>query len=299
MAGTMSAEPAPTPLPAPEIALVTYSGLPEGAADDAPLFEALRRRGVDARFVCWDDPEMDWSEVGLTVLRSPWDYFKRVDEFLAWLDAAEFQSTVVNSAAVARWNIDKRYFADLEGHGVRVTPTVFVERGDARALTAICEVKGWTDVVVKPTISGAAYRTARFSGAEIASLGEAHLAELCAERGAMVQPYLMAVKYERERSLMFIDGAYSHAVLRSAFNPGGEHQEDPYAATADEIDFAETVLGAARAATGDDFAYARVDILPDDDGLLLMELEVTEPSLFFVHRPEAAEALADLLAGML
>jgi hypothetical protein len=37
--------------------------------------------------------------------------------------------------------------------------------------------------------------------------------------------------------------------------------------------------------------YARVDLLPGDEPALL-ELELTEPSLFFAHAPGAAERFA-------
>ena len=57
------------------------------------------------------------------------------------------------------------------------------------------------------------------------------LAAITEKRIAMIQPYLNAVNYERERSLMFVGGDYSHAVLRTAFNPGGEHSEDPFDAS--------------------------------------------------------------------
>ncbi len=303
----MSSEslPSPAAFTPCDIALVTWANLPGGTPDDAPLLEALKRRGIETRFLRWDDPDVDWAQVGLAVLRSPWDYFKRIDEFRAWLDAAEFQTRLVNSAPIARWNTDKRYFRDLEARDVRMTPTIFVdadtgaEDQPAADLKALCDEKGWDDVVVKPTVSGGSFRTGRFMGTEIADTGQALLEEVLAAGDAIIQPYLPLVESARERSLMFIGGHYSHAVLRSAFNPGGQHAEDPYTASDQEIDFARNVTLIAEEILGEGFAYARVDILPDGDGPLLMELELTEPSLFFIHRPEAAEALAELLVGAL
>ncbi len=111
----------------------------------------------------------------------------------------------------------------------------------------------------------------------------------------MIQPYLSAVDYERERSLMFVAGDYSHAVLRTAFNPGGQHSEDPYDASAAEIDFARETVAAAESILGEAFAYARVDLIPSAQGPMLMELELVEPSLFLIHCPQAAEDFAALL----
>ena len=68
------------------IALVTWRGLPELAADDQLLRDALVRRGADARAVVWDDPDADWRSFDAIVIRSTWDYHKRFDEFHAWLD---------------------------------------------------------------------------------------------------------------------------------------------------------------------------------------------------------------------
>ena len=278
-----------------DIALVTWEDLPDGAADDRPLFEALERRGRSVRFVSWNDETVDWTRVGVAVLRSTWNYHKQPEAFLAWLDAADFQTRLVNSAAVARWNLDKRYLRELTAKGVLVTPTVFVEPGDQRTLRDICDYQLWTDVVVKPAISCAAHDTARFADSALDGEGDEHLAAITEQRIAMIQPYLTAVNYERERSLMFVGGDYSHAVLRTAFNPGGQHSEDPYDASAAEIDFARETVAAAEAILGEAFAYARVDVIPSDQGPMLMELELVEPSLFLIHCPQAAEAFAALL----
>ncbi|HWE45260.1 MAG TPA: hypothetical protein VG407_04455 [Caulobacteraceae bacterium] len=278
-----------------EIALVTWEGLPDGADDDRPLYDALQRRGREVRFVRWNDPNVDWTRVGLAVLRSPWDYHRQADAFAAWLDAAEYQTRVVNTAAVARWNLDKRYLRELEAKGVLVTPTEFVPPGDTRTLREICDARGWSDAVVKPAISCAAHDTARFADRSIDDRGDEHLDDILDSRIAMIQPFLKAVDHERERSLMFIAGDYSHAVLRTAFNPGGEHSETPFTASDAEIDFAREVVAAAEAILGESFAYARVDMIPSADGPMLMELELVEPSLFLIHRAQAAEDFAALL----
>ena len=278
-----------------DIALVTWEDLPDGAADDRPLFEALERRGRSVRFVAWNDETVDWTQVGVAVLRSTWNYHKQPEAFLAWLDAADFQTRLVNSAAVARWNLDKRYLRELAAKGVLVTPTEFAEPGDPRTLREICEIRDWTDVVVKPAVSCAAHDTARFADRAIDGEGDEHLAAISVSRIAMIQPYLNAVNYERERSLMFVAGEYSHAVLRTAFNPGGQHSEDPFDASAAEIDFARETVATAEAILGEPFAYARVDLIPSDQGPMLMELELVEPSLFLIHCPQAAEDLATLL----
>ena len=46
--------------------------------------------------------------------------------------------------------------------------------------------------------------------------------------------------------------------------------------------------------------YARVDLIPGADGEpVLLELELTEPSLFFGHAADAAPRLADAILARL
>ena len=55
------------------VLLVTSRALPDGEPGAAALDEALASRGVDARWVVWDDPGVDWSAASLVVVRSTWD----------------------------------------------------------------------------------------------------------------------------------------------------------------------------------------------------------------------------------
>jgi hypothetical protein len=48
-----------------------------------------------------------------------------------------------------------------------------------------------------------------------------------------------------------------------------------------------------------DLAYARVDVVRGPDGPQLLELELTEPSLFFEHGPGAAVRFAAAIRSRL
>ena len=61
----------------PRIVLVGSEG-----GDDAGLVAALRKRGLHARWLSWDDP--DTLRADLVILRTTTDYADRLDEFLAW-----------------------------------------------------------------------------------------------------------------------------------------------------------------------------------------------------------------------
>jgi hypothetical protein len=59
---------------------IVLAGSPGG--DDADLVAALRKRGLHARWLSWDDPAT--VDADLVILRAGTDYTDRLDEFLAW-----------------------------------------------------------------------------------------------------------------------------------------------------------------------------------------------------------------------
>jgi hypothetical protein len=111
----------------PRVALVTCTALPDLDPDDRLVLAPLAAHGVAAEAVVWDDPAVDWSGYDLVVLRSPWDYALRRDEFVAW---ARTVPALVNPADVVAWNTDKRYLAELSAAGVPTVPTAWVEPGE-------------------------------------------------------------------------------------------------------------------------------------------------------------------------
>jgi glutathione synthase/RimK-type ligase-like ATP-grasp enzyme len=276
-----------------DVTLVTYDTFPNLTDDDRILLAALEANGMRTRAAVWSDASVDWSLSPITVLRSPWDYFRRIDEFKQWLDATEPATTFINSADVVRWNMHKSYLRDLAARGVPVVPTHYVEQGLQPDIHAICERRGWREIVIKPCIGGSAYLTKRFA-MENASPAVEHLKALTAIQDAMIQPYLPAVESSRERALVFIGGAYSHAGLKAPFNAGpagGEKAATPFVPAQDEVDFASTVIAALDALPD----YARVDFVVTGNGPLVMEVELIEPALYFSFRPEAAGMLAHIL----
>jgi hypothetical protein len=276
-----------------DVALVTCARLPDLDPDDVPLLDALRQRGLDARPVVWDDPAIDWSGVRLAVLRSPWDYHLRQDEFLGWAARVSGQARLLNPLPTVRWNSHKGYMRELAARGAPVTPTVFLDRGTRADLAALCDDRGWVSVVVKPSVSADSWRTVRASRDSIAE-GQAHLDALLAERDAMVQPFLASVETHGERCLVFIDGELSHAIRKRSLFQGGRHAGPEGIAVdiaADEAEAARQVLALSQQG---DLLYARVDLTRDEAGApLLMELELLEPTLFLLGNERATARLAD------
>jgi hypothetical protein len=113
------------------------------------------------------------------------------------------------------------------------------------------------------------------------------LARAAAERPMMVQPYVRAVDERGERSYVWIDGEITHAVRKSPRFAGGVERVDPVPLDDADVAFAKSALALAKE-RAPELLYARVDVARDErDRPMVMELELVEPSLFFVHAPHA------------
>jgi hypothetical protein len=273
------------------VAIVTCARMPEPDEDEGPLMDALRAAGVDAALVAWDDPGVDWSGFDAAVLRSPWNYHRAPEAFLAWV---ETQRRLWNPPAIVRWNAHKRYLLDLERAGVEVTPTVLLAKGAETSLADVLRARGWSDVVVKPAISGGSFATLRVTHANAAE-GEAHLRRLVAAEDTLVQAYLASVEGHGERAIVWIAGELTHAVRKSPRFLDGHEAVDLVPIEPDERAFAERVL----APYVDSILYGRVDMARGPDGRpCLMELELIEPSLFVRRHPPALARLVRAIAAL-
>ena len=292
----------------PRVALVSARAARGLDEDLAPLLAALEEAGVDAAVVDWDDPGVDWGGFDAALLRSTWDYTERLVEFLAWADRASKLTALVNSPAVVRWNTDKHYLRDLARGGVPIVPTRFVEPGadEARALEGFLAAERAEEWVVKPAVGAGSRDAARYARGDEPAAG-AHIERLLqAGRSVMLQPYLSQVDRHGETALIYFGGRFSHAIRKGPLLRRGNAPPDglfaaehitPRTPAAEELQVAQRVLGALPFATP---LYARVDQIRSADGTpLLLELELTEPSLFFAHAPGAAARLASRLCAQL
>lgn len=279
----------------PRVALATCRQWPLGDDDAGPLLAACATAGLDAEWCVWDDHAVDWSSYDLVVIRCTWDYAVRRDEFVRW---AESVPRLANPADVVRWNTDKLYLAELAAAGLPVVPTTWLAPGAEVVLPA-------GDFVVKPRVGAGSVDTARYRP-EHAAAGAGHAARLLAEgRPVMVQPYLSGVDSAGETALLFFGGRYSHSIGKAALLTGtdgtndGLYREELVTArepAGAERELARRVLAAVPGGP-DRLLYARVDLLPGPDGPVLLEVELTEPSLFLGH-PAGSGAAAGFAAAV-
>jgi glutathione synthase/RimK-type ligase-like ATP-grasp enzyme len=282
-----------------DVLLASCLDLPEPDLDAVPLLAALRSAGVQATVRGWDDPDARWDDARMVVLRATWNYPQHAAAFAAWIDEVGSCTTLLNGPQAVRWNLHKRYLVELAAAGVPTTPTVVLERGSTESLAAIQEHNGWDDVVVKPAISAASFRTLRV-GPSDGEIGQAHLGALLAERDVLIQPYLTSVEGHGERALVWIDGQLTHAIRKT---PRWDGEDESVSTTSVPISAAEEALAHAAVAVAlerGDLLYARIDMAPGPEGHpVVMELELIEPSLFFPQGPDGLERYVNAVVARL
>jgi len=269
--------------------------------DEPPLHLAFQKAGCEVEIAEWDDPKVDWGTFDVALLRSAWDYCERIGEFLAWVERASQVTRVLNPLPLVRWNTDKHYLADLAAGGAAVVPSTFIEPGDdpAAALKRFLDTHAQAELVVKPAVGAGSRDTQRHFRGDVAA-AVAHAKRLLdAKRSVLVQPYLGRVDKDGETALMFFEGQFSHAIRKGPLLPrGGAATSGLFAAETitprepgkDELRLAQKVVSVVPFGTP---LYARVDLIRDDSGApCVLELEMAEPSLFFVHAAGSAERFA-------
>lgn len=281
------------------IAMATSADHPDLHPDELPLVEALRDAGLDPVVEVWTNPAVDWSSYDAVLLRTVWDYHLRYVEFAEWLGLLDKAGVpVLNESDLVRWNSDKRYLLQLRERGVAIVPSQVAAGAGLRKVVAGLAGQ---EIVVKPTVSATAYQTVR--GTAGSEELDRKLDELDDGAAYLVQPFQPEIQTEGEWSLIFVDGTFSHAVLKRPAD-GDYRVQDDFGGTAELLDPPVAVLESATAALGALDAryrplYARVDGVVSNGRFLLMELELIEPYLFFPEAPAAATRLAIAVADRL
>lgn len=276
------------------IALATSADHAELHEHDLPLADALRAAGLDPVPAVWTDPSVDWSAYDAILLRSVWDYHLRYDEFTEWLALVDKAGVpLLNDSGLVRWNGDKRYLLELRERAVAIVPSQIAAGACLREV-----IGGLTgqDVVVKPTVSATARHTVRgIAGSPELDQALAELPDLV----YLVQPFQPEIATEGEWSVIFVDGEFTHAVVKRPA-AGDYRVQAEYGGQATLTAPTPAVLDGARAAleaVGRTPVYARVDGVVVNGRFLLMELELIEPYLFLPQHPEATRKLAEAVAA--
>jgi glutathione synthase/RimK-type ligase-like ATP-grasp enzyme len=287
--------------PAPAIALVSASAARGLDEDMPPLLHALTEAGAQAQSVDWDDAGVDWRAFDLALLRSTWDASIRLAEFLQWAGRVDRLTQLLNPLPVIRWNTDKHYLQVLAEAGVPTVPTAFIEPGQDGSTTVaeFLSLHESREVVVKPAVGSGSRDAQRHLVTERGAIREHVERLLRANRSALVEPYLDRVDTHGETALIYFGGRFSHAIRKGPMlRPGEQPTENLFAAetitprtpTPEELEVGEQALRAIPFGT---LLYARVDLIRDPaDQPCVLELELTEPSVFLLHEAASAARFA-------
>jgi glutathione synthase/RimK-type ligase-like ATP-grasp enzyme len=282
------------------VVFATCEQQPLIARDDQPLADALTALGVDVVPIPWTEIDpyavIDAPPI---LLRSTWDYHRVPTLFASWLGAlADAGRPTMNPPQIARDNIDKIYLQALEAAGIAIPRTHWLDRIDNDTIGRALKDEGWDRAVLKPRVAATAYGT--FLISKDSTLSDEELAPARAS-GALLQELVPEILQDGETSIVYAGGAYSHAVVKRAKEGDFRVQQD-FGGRVEPVSPSTSLLSLAASVmthVADTCLYARVDVVESSRGPLLMELELIEPELYFLHAPDAAPRMAHEIAGRL
>lgn len=265
-------------------------------SDDELAIEPLNELGFAVSTLSWRQTEIDWAHFEAVIIRTPWDYQRDPENFLAVLKSIERVTRLENPSSIVEWNLDKSYLPEMEDRGVAIVPSIFDVVYDEGRFSDWQNRLATKELIVKPLISATAEHTYRLTAYVRA------LESVFANRPFLVQPFLPTVITEGEYSLFYFNGEYSHAINKSPKAADFRVQEE-HGGLITEIVPDEPLRKAAQKAVdqiGQDLLYARVDLIRDeDDKFVLMELELIEPALYLRMNAEAPRRFAAAIASLL
>ena len=265
---------------------------PLSAADEehAFLLHFLQQKGLSIHRELWADENVQWEQYQCIVLKSPWDYVEKPNQFYNWLDRmTQLNIPVLNPAEIVKWNCDKHYLNDIADAGLKVIPTAFIEQGGKFQYDDHIKAFNNDPLIVKPCISGSSKNTfllRNHSTPDISLINK-----LLEKEAMMVQPFIPGIQEEGEWALLFFGGKFSHALVKKPAD-GDFRCQQQFGGSVHSVQPNTSVLQAATEYVTQ-FAqgclYARVDGLVIDGIFYLMELELVDPVLFLEIDSEAAE----------
>lgn len=296
----------------PKVTLVTSAEMPDLYTNDAGLLDALVERGTDPHIAVWNDPNVNWDDAGVSVVRSVSDYATDRDAFIQWSRSVP---RLLNHPDVLEWNSDKHYMIELEKRGLPVIPTMWLEPEQNLSKHQVhARFPASGDFVVKPAVSSGVRDVGRYSANDTKQRQAAimHAMTMLSEgRSVMVQRYLEDIDIHGEISLLFFNGLVSHSVEKTAMlSPDTmsapvfrESVVEARDASAEQWQWGELIRSIlhsyVRDRMGRDelFLYNRVDLVPDGQGSFrVMEVSLVDADLYLASSPDAMNNFADAIA---
>jgi len=269
--------------------------------EDRLVMDGLEKLNLRTIKKDWNDTNFNWSSTKSAIFRSTWDYFDQFSNFRNWLELVKEQCYLINPYEQINWNLDKHYLLDLQKLDLPIVESVFVSKKTQLNLETISKSKNWKDIVIKPTISGAARHTYHLKNDEIKKFQDKWLS-LTNNEDFMVQEFQKNILSTGEIAVMLFGGEYSHSVLKKA-KKGDFRVQDDFGGSVEKInpsleiiELAEKTVKSLKTMP----IYARVDIIFDNgNNPVISELELIEPELWFRFKEESAYKLAEIVKDFL
>ena len=269
--------------------------------EDRLVMDGLEKLNLRTIKKDWNDTNFNWSSTKSAIFRSTWDYFDQFSNFRNWLELVKEQCYLINPYEQINWNLDKHYLLDLQKLDLPIVESVFVSKKTQLNLETISKSKNWKDIVIKPTISGAARHTYHLKNDEIKKFQDKWVS-LTNYEDFMVQEFQKNILSSGEIAVMLFGGEYSHSVLKKA-KKGDFRVQDDFGGSVEKINpsldiikLAEKTIKSLKTMP----LYARVDIIFDNGNKpVISELELIEPELWFRFKKESAYKLAEFVKDFL
>ena len=269
--------------------------------EDGLVIKGLEKLNLRTIKKDWNDSNFNWSSTQSAIFRSTWDYFDQFSNFRNWLDLVKDQCYLINPYGQINWNLDKHYLLDLQKQDLPIVESIFVSKKTKLNLETISKNKNWNEIVIKPTISGAARHTYLLKKDEIKNFQDKWLS-LTNDEDFMVQEFQKNILNSGEIAVVLFGGEYSHSVLKKA-KKGDFRVQDDFGGSVERInpsleiiELAEKTVKSLKTTP----LYARVDIIFDNDNNpVISELELIEPELWFRFKEESAYKLAAFVKDFL
>lgn len=264
------------------IALLACQKFPDLTKADQLLIPELAKFGIQAKASIWDDPSVEWTSFDYLIFRNTWDYYEKESAFNLWLDKLENLGVkTLNALDTIRANKHKFYLRTLEKQGIKILPTIFIEKTNHLDLTQMLP-KSWKKAVIKPAFSAGSYLTEVFEADNLAAINKKYQ-PIAAVKDLLLQQFRPEIQSLGETSLVFFNKQFSHAINKKPVEGDFRIQVQfggKYTAILPDsglINQAQRIVDTFP----DPLLYARVDGIVIGNELHLMEIECIEPDLYF------------------
>lgn len=286
-----------------KIAILTSAAMPQMLPYDMEVVSMLKQRGIDTSIYVWDEiirsNPNELINYDAILIRTIWDYFKKVDQFVKLLDFLDaLKLPVFNPVEIMRWNMNKQYLQELECEGIEIIPTLFNYHNSVNSFQEALSL-GWKKMILKPMISGNSYHTFVVNANEEAEFDNL-INQYFQNRQFMLQEFIPEIS-DGEISVIYFSNGYSYSVkkvpkkgeYRVQFDFGGiYHFGDVDPAIRKLCDMIVKRIG-------NKVLYQRIDGLWRDGKFLIMEVELIEPDLYLNLSDVAKNKWVESLISML